>query len=64
MKETESRESREREKNYKTFVQYGNNEANEEVEYHCFVGGGNKWWGGRPNKQKQKQVNRNKRGGF
>ena len=45
MKETESRESREREKNYKTFVQYGNNEAHGEIEYHNFVGSGNNWGG-------------------
>ena len=41
-----------REKNYKTSVEYGNIEAHGEIEYHCFVGGGSNWWGGRPNKQK------------
>ena len=46
-RERERAESREqREKNYKTFVQYGNNEAHgEKIEYHNFVGSGNNWGG-------------------
>ena len=34
------KEREQREKNYKTFVEYGNTEAHGEIEYHCSVGGG------------------------